>query len=167
VTSTEGETQTASRPTVVVYTDGACSGNPGPGGFGAVLLFGERRLELSEGYRSTTNNRMELLAVITALEALKRPCVVRLHSDSQYVVNAILKGWLEGWIKRGWRKSNKKPVENVDLWKRLLPLLDRHDVTFSWVKGHANVPENERADQLAVDASYAPDLKEDTGYTSR
>lgn len=129
-----------------------------------VMLHGERRMELSEGYRATTNNRMELLAVITALEHLKRPCKVLLHSDSQYVVKAINDGWLEGWIKRGWRKSNKKPVENIDLWKRLLPLLERHDVTFKWVKGHANVRENERCDQLAVDASLGFELKVDEAF---
>ncbi len=152
------------KPHVTIYTDGACSGNPGPGGYGVVMLSGERRMELSDGYRATTNNRMELLAAITALENLKRPCRVTLYSDSQYVVNAINEGWLEGWIKRGWRKSNKKPVENTDLWKRLLPLLERHEVTFKWVRGHTNVRENERCDQLAVEASMGLDLKVDEGF---
>ena len=154
----------AAPPHVKLYTDGACSGNPGPGGYGVVMLSGERRMELSDGYRATTNNRMELLAAITALENLKRPCRVTLYSDSQYVVNAINEGWLEGWIKRGWRKSNKKPVENTDLWKRLLPLLERHEVTFKWVRGHTNVRENERCDQLAVEASMGLDLKVDEGF---
>ena len=128
------------------------------------MLYGDRRLELSEGYRATTNNRMELLAVIVGFEKLKRPCQVTLYSDSQYVVNAINQGWLTGWVRRGWRKSNKKPVENVDLWKRLLPLLEKHHVTFQWVKGHANVRENERCDQLAVEASTGYDLKVDEGF---
>lgn len=152
------------RSHVTIYTDGACSGNPGPGGYGAVLLYGEKRLELAEGFRATTNNRMELRAVIVALETLKHPCKVSLYSDSQYVVNAINQRWLEGWIKRGWRKSNKKPVENMDLWKRLLPLLEKHQVEFNWVRGHSNVPENERCDQLAVEASMQPDLQVDEGY---
>jgi len=151
-------------PQVVIYTDGACSGNPGPGGYGVVMLYGDRRLELSEGYRTTTNNRMELLAVIVALENLKRPCQVTLYSDAQYVVKAINEGWLDRWIQRGWRKSNKKPVENVDLWKRLLPLLEKHQVTFNWLKGHANVQENERCDQLAVEASTRCDLKIDKAF---
>ena len=110
---------------VTIYTDGACSGNPGPGGYAAVLLYGDKRLELSQGYRKTTNNRMELLAVITALERLSRPCRVNLYSDSEYVVNAITKGWLESWQRKGWRKADKKPVLNVDLWQRLLPQIQK------------------------------------------
>lgn len=152
------------RSRVTIYTDGACSGNPGPGGYGVVLLSGERRLELSEGYRTTTNNRMELLAVIVALETLKHPCRVTIFSDSQYVVKAINDGWLKGWIRRGWKKSNKKPVENVDLWRRLLPLLEQHEIEFKWVRGHSNVRENERCDELAVAAASAPELCEDVGF---
>lgn len=151
-------------PHVTIYTDGACSGNPGPGGYGVVLLFGDRRMELSAGYRSTTNNRMELLAVIVALESLKRRCRVAVYSDSQYVVKAINDGWLRNWVARGWRKSNKKPVENIDLWKRLLPLLENHDVSFHWVKGHADTPENERCDVLAVAASMESSRGIDDGY---
>ena len=151
-------------PHVTIYTDGACSGNPGPGGYGVVLLFGDRRMELSAGYRSTTNNRMELLAVIVALESLKRRCRVAVYSDSQYVVKAINEGWLRNWVARGWRKSNKKPVENIDLWKRLLPLLENHDVAFHWVKGHADTPENERCDVLAVAASMESSRGIDDGY---
>lgn len=149
---------------VIIYTDGACSGNPGPGGYGAVLLFGDRRLELSGGYKSTTNNRMELLAVITALERLTRPCKVTLYSDSQYVVDAITKRWVYSWQSKGWRKADKKPALNVDLWQRLLPLLEKHDVEFRWVRGHNNNVENERCDRLAVFASQGPDLEIDTGY---
>lgn len=152
------------RSHVTIYTDGACSGNPGPGGYGAVLLYGSKRLELAEGFRSTTNNRMELRAAIVALETLKHPCKVSLYSDSQYVVNAINQRWLEGWIKRGWKKANKKPVENTDLWKRLLPQLERHEVEFNWVRGHSNVPENERCDELAVAAAQSSDLKIDEGF---
>ena len=152
---------------VDIYTDGACSGNPGPGGYGVVMIAGEKRLELSAGYRSTTNNRMELLAVIVALERLKRPSSVTIYTDSQYVAKAINDGWLQGWIKRGWKKSNRKPVENIDLWKRLLPLLDTHDVTFRWIRGHSEIPENERCDQLAVAAATGGELKVDEGFERR
>lgn len=152
------------RPHVIVYTDGACSGNPGPGGYGVVMLHGEKRMELSCGYRVTTNNRMELLGVISALEELKRPCAVTLYSDSKYVVDAIGKGWLDNWQKKGWRKADRKPVLNVDLWQRLLPQLERHDVTFKWVRGHNNVAENERCDVLAVAASQSSDLLVDKGF---
>lgn len=149
---------------VIIYTDGACSGNPGPGGYGAVLLFGEKRLELSGGYKTTTNNRMELLAVITALERLTRPCKVTLYSDSQYVVDAITKRWVYSWQSKGWRKADKKPALNVDLWQRLLPLLEKHDVEFRWVRGHNNNVENERCDRLAVCAAQGPDLEIDAGF---
>ena len=139
---------------VEVYTDGACSGNPGPGGWGAVLRYrfdGKvYEKELSGGDASTTNNRMELTAVLTALAILKEPCVVELYSDSKYVVDAIEKGWLYGWQKKGWIKADKKPVLNVDLWQQLLPLLARHDVRLHWVKGHAENEKNNRCDQLAV-----------------
>src|SRR5437879_5491651 len=135
---------------VEIYTDGACSGNPGPGGFGIVLLSGGNRLEISRGFLRTTNNRMELLGVIVALEQLKRPCKVTLHSDSRYVVDSIQKGWVYQWQRKGWRKADKKPAINVDLWQRLLPLLEKHEVTFKWVRGHAETVENERCDVLAV-----------------
>ncbi|HVK38963.1 MAG TPA: ribonuclease HI [Candidatus Kapabacteria bacterium] len=149
---------------VVIYTDGACSGNPGPGGYGVVLMHGDTRRELSQGYRRTTNNRMELLGVISALESLKRPCRVTLHSDSEYVVNAITKGWLRSWQARGWRKADKKPVLNVDLWQRLVPLLETHDIEFKWVRGHNNDLENERCDELAVAATQAGELLVDEGF---
>ena len=128
-------------------------------------MHGDKRLELSQGYRRTTNNRMELLAVITALESLKRPSRVVIHSDSEYVVNAITKGWLKSWQSRGWRKADKKPVLNIDLWKRLLPQLERHDVTFKWVRGHNNNVENERCDVLAVGATQSSELLHDEGFT--
>ena len=136
--------------TVQIFTDGACSGNPGPGGGGAILRYGTAEKELSGGAAETTNNRMELTGVISALAALKEPCQVLLTTDSKYVVDSITKGWVYGWKKRGWVKSDKKPALNVDLWEQLLPLLERHKVTFHWVKGHAGHPENERCDQLAV-----------------
>ncbi len=145
---------------ITIYTDGAARGNPGPGGYGVVLLAGPHRKELSEGFRLTTNNRMELLAVITALEALKLPgSVVTIYTDSKYVADAVEKGWLWDWVKK--RFKGKK---NADLWLRFIPAYQKHRVKFVWVKGHANIPENERCDQLAVEASFAPNLKEDTGY---
>lgn len=136
--------------TVTLYTDGACSGNPGPGGWGAILMFGERKKELSGGEKKTTNNRMELTAVIRGLEALKEPCVVELYSDSKYVIDALEKGWAKGWKARGWVKSDKKPALNPDLWERLLELCAVHTVKLHWVKGHADNPYNNRCDQLAV-----------------
>ena len=135
---------------VTIYTDGACSGNPGPGGWGAILEWQGHEKELSGGEAQTTNNRMELTAVLTALRLLKEPCTVELYSDSKYVVDAIDKGWLYGWQKKGWIKADKKPVLNVDLWQQLLPLLARHDVRLHWVKGHAENEKNNRCDQLAV-----------------
>ena len=136
--------------TVEVYTDGACSGNPGPGGYGAILVFGGKERELSGGEKETTNNRMELMAAIVGLEALKEPCKVVLTSDSRYLVDAVEKKWLESWVKRGWKKADGKPALNVDLWQRLLVQLERHDVSFHWIKGHAGHPYNERCDQLAT-----------------
>ena len=135
---------------VTIYTDGACSGNPGPGGWGAILVYGELKKELSGGEARTTNNRMELLGAITALEALKEPCEVALYSDSQYLVKAINEGWAVRWHKNGWMRNKKDPAVNVDLWERLLKLLEEHDVTFHWVKGHAQNPMNNRCDALAV-----------------
>ncbi len=135
---------------VDIYTDGACRGNPGHGGWGAILVYGGREKELSGGDAETTNNRMELLAAIEALSALKEPCEVTLTSDSKYLTDAILKGWAQGWRANGWRKADRSPALNVDLWERLLPLLDRHTVTFVWVKGHDGHPYNERCDKLAT-----------------
>ena len=136
--------------TVTIYTDGACSGNPGPGGWGAILEWQGHEKELSGGEAQTTNNRMELTAVLMALRLLKEPCIVELYSDSKYVVDAIDKGWLYGWQKKDWIKADKKPVLNVDLWQQLLPELKRHDVRLHWVKGHAENEKNNRCDQLAV-----------------
>ena len=136
--------------TVPIYTDGACSGNPGPGGWGAILEWNGVEKELSGGENPTTNNRMELLAVISALEKLNQSCIVELYSDSKYVIDALTKGWLTSWIKNGWRKADKKPVLNVDLWQRLLPLLEKHEMHYHWVKGHAENEKNNRCDQMAV-----------------
>ena len=137
---------------VQIYTDGACTGNPGKGGFGAVLIYNDVEKEISKGFRKTTNNRMELLAAVEALEILKEPCEVDLYSDSKYLTDAINKGWLESWVKNGWRKADKKPVLNIDLWERLMHLKDRHCVNFIWVKGHAGNKYNEICDALAVNA---------------
>ena len=134
---------------VDIYTDGACKCNPGPGGWGAILVFGEHQKELSGGEAHTTNNRMELMAAISALEALKEPCEVTLTSDSKYMVDSIEQGWVYGWKQRGWKKSDKSPALNPDLWERLLVLLDTHKVKLVWVKGHAGHPYNERCDELA------------------
>ena len=135
---------------VTIYTDGACSGNPGPGGWGAILRYGEHERELSGGAPETTNNRMELLGVITALRALKRPCTVQLYTDSQYIVNAINEGWAVRWRENGWMRNKKDPALNPDLWGELLDLLEVHQVTFHWVKGHASNLYNNRCDELAV-----------------
>jgi ribonuclease HI len=133
---------------VDIFTDGACSGNPGPGGWGAVLRYDGHEKDIFGGERLTTNNRMELMAAIMALEGLKRPVKVRLHTDSQYVKNGITQ-WIGGWKRNGWRTADKKPVKNVDLWQRLEAALERHEVSWHWVRGHAGHPENERADALA------------------
>jgi len=135
---------------VSIYTDGACSGNPGPGGWGAVLLYGSQKKELSGGEAETTNNRMELQGAISALEALKEPCGVELYTDSQYIVNAINQKWVYQWRANGWMRTKKDPAKNPDLWERLLGLLETHQVTFHWVKGHADNPYNNRCDELAV-----------------
>ena len=136
--------------TVTIYTDGACSGNPGPGGWGAILVYGEKEKTLSGGEASTTNNCMELTGVITALEALKEPCVVELYSDSKYVIDGLSKGWAESWRRNGWRKKDKKPALNPDLWEKLLQLTEKHEVRCHWVKGHAENEYNERCDRMAV-----------------
>lgn len=136
--------------TVTIYTDGACSGNPGPGGWGAILMYGAHKKELSGGEAKTTNNRMELTGVIAALEALKEPCVVELYSDSKYVIDGLGKGWAKGWRAKGWIKADKKPALNPDLWGRLLDLCEKHTINLHWVKGHAENEFNNRCDQLAV-----------------
>ena len=154
---------------VEAWSDGSSRGNPGPGGYGAVLRYTgpdgrayER--ELSAGSRRTTNNRMELMGAIAALEALRRPCSVTITTDSQYVCNAFNKNWIGGWLRRGWKTASKQPVKNVDLWKRLLTACDPHEVTWAWVKGHAGHPENERCDELATAAADGTGLLEDAGF---
>ncbi len=149
---------------VIVYTDGGCLGNPGPGGYGAVILDGGERTELAQGYRLTTNNRMELMACIAALEALKDPSRVILHSDSRYVVNGMTKGWARKWRSNNWMRTKKDAAENADLWARLLDLCDFHRVQFVWVRGHAGHEENERCDALATGAAAGDDLVEDQAY---
>jgi ribonuclease HI len=143
---------------IELFTDGACSGNPGPGGWGVVLRYEKHEKELCGGEKDTTNNRMELTAAIMGLSALKEPCKVRLVTDSKYVADGITKGWAESWQKNNWRKADKKPALNPDLWEKLLELIKTHDVTIEWVKGHAGHPENERCDQLAV--NYYKKLQE-------
>lgn len=157
---------------VIVYTDGSSRGNPGPGGYGAVLRYTDaagtlHERELSAGYAHTTNNRMELMGVIAALECLHRPCEVEVHSDSQYVVNAFNKHWVSGWQRRDWKNAKKEPVKNPDLWKRLIKAMEPHDVTYIWVRGHAGAELNERCDHLAVKAATAPKatLLTDEGFT--
>jgi ribonuclease HI len=148
----------------IVYTDGGCLGNPGPGGYGAVILEGEDRTELARGFRLTTNNRMELMACIAALESLKAPSDVVLHSDSRYVVNGMGKGWARKWRANNWMRTKQDAAENADLWAKLLDLSDAHRVEFFWVRGHAGHEENERCDALATGAAAGNDLAEDTAY---
>lgn len=155
---------------VTLYSDGSSRGNPGPGGFGTVLQFRDSKgfvhqKELSAGYTHTTNNRMELLGVIVGLECLKRPCEVDVYTDSQYVVNAFNQHWIDGWVKRGWTKADKKPVLNTDLWQRLLAAMEGHRVTYYWVKGHAGHPQNERCDELATQAADGENHLVDEGFT--
>lgn len=145
------------KPNVQLYTDGACSGNPGNGGYGAILVYVDgngqtHEKELSEGFRDVTNNQMELMAVIIGLEALRKPSCVTVTSDSSYVVNAFEKNWIENWIQKGWKTSDGKPIKNVDLWQRLIKAKEAHEVKFVWIKGHAGHEYNERCDKLAVDA---------------
>ena len=149
---------------IEAYTDGACIGNPGPGGYGVVLLYGQHRRELSGGYRKTTNNRMEILAAVTALQALKEPCRVSLYSDSEYLVKMMQGGWPRKWEANGWRRSKKDRAANADLWGALLRLCDQHEVEFVWVRGHAGNVENERCDRLAMQAALRSDLPVDEGY---
>ena len=148
---------------VIIYTDGACSGNPGPGGWGAILRYGTAEKELSGGEKETTNNRMELTAAIEALAALKEPCQVTLTSDSKYLVDAITQGWARSWKAKGWRKADKSPALNPDLWEKLLNLLDTHEVELVWVKGHDGHPYNERCDKLAT--AFADSFPEPAGET--
>jgi ribonuclease HI len=150
---------------VIIYTDGACLGNPGPGGYGVVLLYQGHRKELSGGYRRTTNNRMELMAAIAGLEALKEKCHVTLYSDSEYLVKAMSRGWAQRWRANGWKRSKREKALNPDLWERLWQLCQYHEVEFSWVKGHGGTSENIRCDELAVQAARQPDLPADEGYT--
>ena len=149
---------------VTIYTDGACTGNPGPGGYGVVLLYGDHRNELSGGYRQTTNNRMELLGPIKGLEMLKQSCRVTLYSDSRYVVDGMEKGWAERWRSNGWMRSKKHRAINPDLWTRLLDVCTKHEVEFRWVRGHSGNLENERCDRLAVEAAHGDDLPIDEGF---
>ena len=152
---------------VEIFTDGACKGNPGPGGYGVVLISGEREKELSGGFQKTTNNRMELLACIEGLRSLKRPSRVVLTSDSKYVVNSMVKGWAKKWRSKGWKLSPSKSAKNTDLWAQLLELSELHTVDFKWVKGHNDHPENERCDELAVAASQRKDLPPDSGFENQ
>ncbi len=152
---------------IIMYTDGGALGNPGPGGYGAVIVQDGKTRELSKGFRLTTNNRMELMACIAALGALNKSSAVVLHSDSRYVVNGITKGWAKKWKANGWRKSDKSPALNPDLWDQLLELCDKHDVEFRWVKGHAGIAGNERCDELAVQSASGPNLAVDEVYENQ
>ncbi|MDE3095489.1 MAG: ribonuclease HI [Chloroflexota bacterium] len=156
--------RSAPRKELTIHTDGACLGNPGPGGYGVILDYGGHRRELSGGYRLTTNNRMELTAAVEGLAALKEPCTVTLYSDSAYVVRGMSEGWARRWRANGWRREGRKLASNRDLWARLLDLCQVHDVTFRWVRGHAGNPDNERCDQLAVAAAHQAGLPADPGY---
>ncbi len=149
---------------VIIYTDGACTGNPGAGGYGAVLIYGEDRREISGGYKLTTNNRMEMMAAIAALDSLESKSTVILHSDSKYLVDAVNKGWAKKWQANGWKRNKKEKAKNPDLWQRMLDLCQKHQIDFVWVKGHAGIAENERCDTLAVQAASKPNLPTDEGY---
>ena len=151
---------------VLIYTDGGAIGNPGPGGYGVVLTFKGQRKELSQGFEKTTNNRMELMACIAGLTALKNPVEVIVYSDSKYVVDGMNKGWARQWLINGWKKKDGKPVENADLWKKLIGAAKHHQVKFIWVKGHAGKKENERCDELVQKASRGNNLIQDTGFKS-
>ncbi|RMF66479.1 MAG: ribonuclease HI [Calditrichaeota bacterium] len=148
---------------VTIYTDGACLGNPGPGGYAAVLLYQGKRKEISGGFKNTTNNRMEIMAAIEGLKALKDRCRVTLYSDSQYLVDAMTQGWVARWRANDWKRNKRERAKNVDLWKRLLELCRRHEVEFKWTRGHVGTPENERCDQLAQQAASRADLPNDPG----
>jgi len=148
---------------ISLFTDGSCLGNPGPGGYGAILVYKQHQKELSQGYRLTTNNRMELMAAIAGLQSLQEPCMVRLTTDSQYVKQGITQ-WIQNWKRRGWITANKEPVKNIDLWQLLDKEVHRHQVSWHWVKGHSGHDENERCDILARDAAMGHELLEDSGY---
>ena len=152
---------------VTIFTDGGCDPNPGPGGYGVILTSGKRKKELSGGFRLTTNNRMEVLAAVAGLQALKFPCKVKLCSDSRYLVDAMTKGWALRWQKNGWRRNKKEKASNIDLWEKLLSLCTQHEVEFEWVKGHAGIHANERCDVLAAAAMKRPGLPVDEGYEQR
>lgn len=154
------------RETIVIYTDGACTGNPGAGGYGAVIIYPDRRQEISGGYQLTTNNRMEMMGAIAALKCLENKSQVKLYSDSKYIVDAMVKGWAKKWQANGWKRNKKEMAKNPDLWQQLLDLCQIHDVEFVWVKGHAGIPENERCDRLAVSAAQQRNLATDRGYVS-
>lgn len=161
------DSTSAAKPHLEIYTDGGCEPNPGPGGYGVVLVHPRKRAEVSGGFRLTTNNRMEIYAAIAGLEMLKQPCKVTLYSDSQYVVKAMTEGWAATWKKKNWWRTNKQRPENVDLWQRLGRLCETHQVEFRWVKGHAGHPENERCDQLSMAALRQPNLPADEGYENK
>jgi len=157
-------------PNITIYTDGACANNPGAGGYGAVLMYRKNdgtlaQKEISRGFKITTNNRMELLAVIDALKSLKKPCNITLYSDSKYVVDAINQKWLEGWISKNWKLNSKNPVKNIDLWKRYIEVSKIHKIKFIWVKGHNENKYNEICDKLAVNARNMPELENDDGFS--
>ncbi len=156
--------RSTSQETIIIYTDGACTGNPGAGGYGAVIIDGDRREEISGGYKLTTNNRMEMMGAIAALESLKSNSKVKLHSDSKYIVDAVVKGWAKKWQANGWRRNAKEMAKNPDLWQELLDLCKIHDVQFVWVKAHSGISENERCDRLAVAAAHGRNLAIDKGY---
>lgn len=160
---TDGSNLASTRKQVLLFTDGSCLGNPGPGGYGALLKYGKNEKTLAQGYKLTTNNRMELLAAITGLETLKSPCLVSLTTDSQYVRQGITR-WIHGWKRKNWKTSNKTPVKNVDLWKRLDKQAQRHDIEWHWIKGHSGHIENDRCDKLARDAASGSHLLDDEGY---
>ena len=155
---------TEKRTEITIYTDGACSGNPGPGGYGIIILSEKKRQELSGGYKLTTNNRMELMAVIVGLEQLEFPSIVNLYTDSKYIVDAVTKGWAKRWRANSWKRNEIDKAMNPDLWEKLLDLCDKHQVEFYWVRGHSGNIENERCDKLAVKASQKFDLPSDLGY---
>src|SRR6266478_2892289 len=165
--STNANPTSIAEPHVEIYTDGGCEPNPGLGGYGVVLLHPKKRAEASGGFRLTTNNRMEIFAAIAGLEMLKQPCKVTLYSDSQYLVKAMMESWVATWKKKGWWRTNKERPEHVDLWQRLDRLCETHQVEFRWVKGHAGNPENERCDQVSMEALREPDLPVDEGYENK
>jgi len=149
---------------ITLYTDGACRGNPGRGGYGTLLVYNGHEKELSAGFSKTTNNRMEILAALVGLESIKEPCEVTVYSDSKYLIDAMSKGWIHGWKKKGWSRGPGKPLKNADLWKRMYQVIPKHKIHWKWVKGHAGHPENERCDILATTAADRPNNPPDTGF---